>query len=283
MNFQWITEPFQFAFMTRAFIGTSLIAILAAIIGVFIVLKGLAFIGDAVAHTAFTGLATALYFGWPLHLGAFLLAFVTAVGITFLNRAAKVRHDTALAILFTGVFAVGVIIMARMPNFAGDLSALLLGSVLGIRIQELYMIGTTAVVIIALVWLVFHHLVFAVFDPVGAEAAGLPVMGLQLLLMLMLSAAVVVSIQAVGVILVMALLITPAATAGIFTKNIVKMMLLAGGLGLAAAWTGLYLSYYFSLPPGAVIVIITTGEFAIAQLLQQIRTRILRKVITSEV
>ncbi|HHT35905.1 MAG: metal ABC transporter permease [Candidatus Wallacebacter cryptica] len=270
MTFQWITEPFQFSFMTRAFIGTSLIAILAAIVGVFIVLKGLAFIGDAIAHTSFTGLAAALLFGWPLHLGALVLAFGTAVGITILNRTAKVRHDTALAILFTGVFAVGILIMARMPNFAGDLSSLLLGSVLAVRMQELYLIAATALVVAGLVWLVFHHLVFAVFDPVGAEAAGLPVVGLHLLLMLMLSAAVVVSIQAVGVILVMALLITPAAAAGIFTKNIVKMMLAAGVLGLAAAWIGLYIAFYFSLPPGAVIVIITTGEFALALVMKRL-------------
>ncbi len=274
MGLEWVTEPFQYGFMVRAFLGTSLIAVLAAMIGVFIVLKGLAFIGDAIAHVSFAGIALALLLGWPLHLGAFLLASVTAIGITLLNRAAKVRHDTALAILFTGAFAVGVIIMARMPSFGGDLSALLLGSVLGIRSQELWLIGGAVVVLGFMLWLAYHHLVYVAFDPVGAEAAGLPVLGLNILLMLMLSTAVVVSIQSVGVILVMALLITPAAAAGIFTRNLVKMMILAGALGIAATWVGLYLAFYYSLPPGATIVIMTTVEFAAALGVREVKRKL---------
>lgn len=274
MIVEWLYEPFMYGFMTRAFIGTSLITALAAMIGVFIVLKGLAFIGDAVAHTSFTGLAISLLLGWNLYIGAFLLAFITAVGITFLHRTAKVRHDTALAILFTGAFAAGVIIMSSMPSYAGDLSALLLGSVLAIRTQELYMIIAAVIVIAVLLWFNFHRLVFVAFDPVGAEAAGLPVVWLQLLLMLMLSASVVVSIQTVGVILVMALLITPAATAGIFTKKLGKMMLLAAGFGLAATWIGLYISYYFAVPPGATIVVTATGEFAVSLGIRQIQRRL---------
>ncbi|HHX01385.1 MAG TPA: metal ABC transporter permease [Firmicutes bacterium] len=274
MGLEWVTEPFQYGFMVRAFLGTSLIAVLAAMIGVFIVLKGLAFIGDAIAHVSFAGIALALLLGWPLHLGAFLLASVTAIGITLLNRAAKVRHDTALAILFTGAFAAGVIIMARMPSFGGDLSALLLGSVLGIRSQELWLIGGAVVVLGFMLWLAYHHLVYVAFDPVGAEAAGLPVLGLNILLMLMLSTAVVVSIQSVGVILVMALLITPAAAAGIFTRNLVKMMILAGALGIAATWVGLYLAFYYSLPPGATIVIMTTVEFAAALGVREVKRKL---------
>ena len=233
------------------------------------------FIGDAIAHISFAGIALAFLLGWPLHLGAFLLASVTAVGITLLNRAAKVRHDTALAILFTGAFAAGVIILTRMPSFGSDISALLLGSVLGIRSQELWLIGGSVVVIGLLLGLAYHHLVFAAFDPVGAEAAGLPVLGLNILLMLMLSTAVVVSLQSVGVVLVMALLITPAAAAGVFTRNLVKMMALAGALGIAATWIGLYLAYYYSLPPGATIVIITTLEFAAALGIKQVKGRFL--------
>jgi len=273
MSIEWLLEPFQYGFMARAFLGTSLIAVLAAVVGVFIVLKGLAFIGDAVAHVSFTGIALALLLGWQPHLGALLLASATAVGITLLNRTARVRHDTALAILFTGAFAAGVIILTRMPSYGGDISALLLGSVLGIRSQELWLIGGAVVGIGFLLWLAYHHLVFAVFDPVGAEAAGLPVVGLNILLMLMLSTAVVVSIQSVGVILVMALLITPAAAAGMFTRSLVKMMFLAGVFGIAATWIGLYLAFYYSLPPGATIVIVTTLEFALALGIKQIKER----------
>ena len=274
MSIEWLLEPFQYGFMIRAFVGTSLIAVLAAMIGVFIVLKGLSFIGDAIAHISFAGIALALLLGWHPSLGAFLLASGTAVGITVLNRTAKVRYDTALAIVFTRAFAAGVIILARMPSFGGDISALLLGSVLGIRPQELWLIGGAVVMIGLILWLAYHHLVFAVFDPTGAEAAGLPVVGLNMLLTLMLSTAVVVSIQSVGVVLVMALLITPAATAGIFTRRLGRMMVLAGALGMAATWAGLYLAYYYSLPPGATIVIMATIEFGAALGIRQIKRRL---------
>lgn len=276
MMINWLVEPFQFSFMTRAFLGTSLIALLAAMIGVFIVLKGLAFIGDAIAHTSFAGIALSLLFGWNLYVGALILALVTAVGITFLNRTAKVRNDTALAILFTGAFALGIILMTTMPSYAGDLSALLLGSVLAIRSQELYFIVVAVVVVGIVLKVTYHHLVFVVFDPVGAEAAGISVLGFQLLLMIMIGMAVVVSLQTVGVILVMALLITPAATAAIFTRRIGSMMLLASLLGLLATWVGLYISYYFAAPPGATIVLIATAEFALALMLSKVRARLIK-------
>lgn len=277
MIIEWLIDPFQFSFMTRAFLGTSLIAILAAMIGVFIVLKGLAFIGDAIAHTTFAGIAIALIFGWNLYLGALILALATAIGITFLNRTAKVRHDSALAILFTGAFALGIVLMTTLPGYAGDLSSLLLGSVLSIRVQELYFIMAAVVIVGLILKLTFDHLVFVSFDPVGAEAAGVPVLGFQLLLMVMISVAVVVSLQTVGVILVMALLITPAATAAIFTRKIGPMMFFAALFGLAATWIGLYISYYFSAPPGATIVLIATSEFAITLMIVKLRGR-LRKI-----
>lgn len=271
---EWLLEPLQYSFMQRAFIGTSLMAVLAGMVGVFIVLKGLAFMGDAIAHTAFSGMAIALVLGWNIYFGAFLMALATALGITFLNRKAKVRHDTALAILFTGAFAVGVILMATMPSFASDLSNLLLGSVLGIRSQELLIISIAVVVVSILLYLAFEHLVFSAFDPVGAEAAGLPVLGLQILMMTLLCVVVVVSLQSVGVILVMALLITPAATAAIYTRKLKTMMLLSGIFGLLAAWIGLYISYYLSAPPGATIVVVATLEFSFSLLGSAIRNKI---------
>lgn len=276
MIIDWLVEPFQFSFMTRAFIGTSLIALLAAMVGVFIVLKGLAFIGDAIAHTSFAGIAIALLFGWNLYVGALVLALITAIGITFLNRTAKVRNDTALAILFTGAFALGVILMTSLPSYAGDLSSLLLGSVLAIRSQELYFIIGAVFVVGIVLKITYHHLVFVAFDPVGAEAAGIPVLGFQLLLMIMIGLSVVVSLQTVGVILVMALLITPAATAAIFTRRIGPMMLLSALLGLLATWVGLYISYYFSAPPGATIVLIATAEFALALAFSKVRGQLIK-------
>ncbi len=257
-------EPFQFSFMTRALAGTAMIALLSAMIGTFVVLKGLAFIGDAIAHTSFSGLALALLVGMNLYVGALIFALLTAFGVTFLQRTAKMRSDTALAIMFTGAFSFGIILLAAMPNFAGDLTALLLGSVLGIRMQELYWIAGAVLVTAAILALVWDHLVYVSFDPVGAEAAGLPVTKIQLLLLSLIAGAIVVSIQAVGMILVVALLITPAATASIFTRRLVPMMIVAAGFGLLAVFVGLLLSYYLSAPPGATIVLVATLEFGIA-------------------
>ncbi len=258
-----LLEPFQFTFMTRALAGTAMIAMLSAMIGTFVVLKGLAFIGDAIAHTSFSGLAMALLLGMNLYVGALIFALLTVFGVTFLQRKAKMRSDTALAIMFTGAFAFGIILLSAMPNFAGDLSALLLGSVLGIRLPELYWIGGTVILTAAILALVWDHLVYVSFDPVGAEAAGLPVTKIQLLLLSLIAAAIVVSIQAVGMILVVALLITPAASASLLTQRLVPMMIVAAGFGLLAVFIGLLLSYYLSAPPGATIVLVATLEFGL--------------------
>ena len=264
-----LLEPFQFAFMTRALLGTAMIALLSAMIGTFVVLKGLAFIGDAIAHSSFSGLALALLLGLNLYVGALFFALLTAFGVTFLQRSAKMRSDTALAIMFTGAFSFGIILLSALPNFAGDLSALLLGYVLGIRLQEIYWIGGTVLLTAGILAVTWDHLIYVSFDPVGAEAAGLPVTKLQLLLLSLIAAAIVVSIQAVGMILVVALLITPAATASIFTKRLLPMMLVAAAFGLTAVFIGLLLSYYLSAPPGATIVLAATVEFGLALLVHK--------------
>ncbi len=273
---EFVLEPFQFAFMSRALAGTAMIALLSAMIGTFVVLKGLAFIGDAIAHTSFSGLALAILVGMNLYVGALIFALVTAFGVTFLQRTAKMRSDTALAIMFTGAFSFGVILLSTMPNFAGDLSALLLGSVLGIRVQELYWIGGAVILTASILAVTWDHFVFVSFDPVGAEAAGLPVTRLQMLLLGLIATAIVVSIQAVGMILVVALLITPAATASLFTKRLVPMMMSAAGFGLVAVSVGLLMSYYLSAPPGATIVLAATLTFAAALAVSSARRRLLQ-------
>ena len=155
MSLETLLEPFRFSFMIRAFLGTGIIAVIAAIVGTFVVLKGLAFMGDAIAHTAFTGSAVALLLGVNLYAGAMAFALMTALGVVTLTRVSRVKNDTALAILFTGFFAVGVIVLSVMPGFAGDLSSLLLGSVMAIQVNEIYIIAVTALII--LLMLAFFH------------------------------------------------------------------------------------------------------------------------------
>jgi len=261
MNLELILEPFQYAFMVRAFVGVGLIAVVAAVIGTFVVLKGLAFMGDAIAHTAFTGIALGLLLGIGIHLSALFFALLTALGVVLLTRVSNVRNDTALAILFTGVFALGIVLLSTSPGFVGDLNSLLLGSVLAMQSREIALIGGFALLLLAVLVLFFSRFVLVSFDPIGAEAAGFPVVAFQSLLLALIAVAIVISIQAVGVILVVALLITPPATAGLLTKGLKLQMVLAAAFGLASSVLGLYISYFWGAPPGATVVLVATLFF----------------------
>lgn len=271
MNLELILEPFQYAFMVRAFVGVGLIAVVAAVIGTFVVLKGLAFMGDAIAHTAFTGIALGLLLGIGIHLSALFFALLTALGVVLLTRVSNVRNDTALAILFTGVFALGIVLLFTSPGFVGDLNSLLLGSVLAMQSREIALIGGFALLLLAVLVLFFSRFVLVSFDPIGAEAAGFPVVAFQSLLLALIAVAIVISIQAVGVILVVALLITPPATAGLLTKGLKLQMVLAAAFGLASSVLGLYISYFWGAPPGATVVLVATLFFAVVLVVQRLR------------
>ncbi|MDI9439802.1 MAG: metal ABC transporter permease [Limnochordia bacterium] len=271
MNLELILEPFQYAFMVRAFVGVGLIAVVAAVIGTFVVLKGLAFMGDAIAHTAFTGIALGLLLGIGIHLSALFFALLTALGVVLLTRVSNVRNDTALAILFTGVFALGIVLLSTSPGFVGDLNSLLLGSVLAMQSREIALIGGFALLLLAVLVLFFSRFVLVSFDPIGAEAAGFPVVAFQSLLLALIAVAIVISIQAVGVILVVALLITPPATAGLLTKGLKLQMVLAAAFGLASSVLGLYISYFWGAPPGATVVLVATLFFAVVLVVQRLR------------
>ena len=271
MNLELILEPFQYAFMVRAFVGVGLIAVVAAVIGTFVVLKGLAFMGDAIAHTAFTGIALGLLLGIGIHLSALFFALLTALGVVLLTRVSNVRNDTALAILFTGVFALGIVLLSTNPGFVGDLNSLLLGSVLAMQSREIALIGGFALLLLAVLVLFFSRFVLVSFDPIGAEAAGFPVVAFQSLLLALIAVAIVISIQAVGVILVVALLITPPATAGLLTKGLKLQMVLAAAFGLASSVLGLYISYFWGAPPGATVVLVATLFLAVVLVVQRLR------------
>lgn len=273
MNLELLLEPLQYGFMVRAFVGVGLVAVVAAAIGTFVVLKGLAFMGDAIAHTAFTGIAVGLLLGISIHVSALFFALVTSLGVVVLTRVSNVRNDTALAILFTGVFALGIVLLSTSPGFTGDLNSLLLGSVLAIQAREIVLIAAFALLLVVVLVLFFPQLVLASFDPLGAEAAGFPVVLFQSLLLALTAVAIVISIQAVGVVLVVALLITPAATAGLVTKRLKLQILLAALFGLVSSFLGLYISYFFGAPPGATVVLVATLFFTAALTIQRLRSR----------
>lgn len=258
--------------MVRAFLGTTLIAVLAGILGTFVILKGLALMGEAIAHASFSGLVLAKILAWPTQVGALLFGLVTAGVVTFLNRATRLKADSALVILLTGGFSLGLI-GVTLTGMTGDLTALLVGQILGIGVADLYWILGAVLVTLLVMLFAFPHLVYISFDPRGAEASGLPVARLQMLLLSLIALGIVITFQAAGVILVIALLVTPAATASLFTKEIGTTIRLAILLGIIGSWSGLYLSYYLALPSGATIVAFLCLQFGLGLALRSRRPK----------
>jgi manganese/iron transport system permease protein len=260
----FFVDPFTYGFMQRGLVATLLIGVVCAVMGTFVVLKGLAFIGDAVSHAAFPGLVIAYILGLPLYLGGAVAAVGTALAIGLVSRRGRLRFDTSVGVLFAGTFAFGVLLFSTINGYVGDLLGYLLGNVLGITIGDLVQVAVLGAIVLAIVFLTRKELLFATFDPLGAAASGLPVAALEYLLLGLLGVTIVVSIQAVGVILVVAMLVTPAATAQLVVVRFERLMLLAGALAMVAALSGLYLSFYLNVASGASIVLVETLFFGIA-------------------
>jgi len=259
-----LVEPLRYGFLLRALVAAVLVGAICALVGSYVVLKGLAFIGDALAHVAFTGIVVAFLAGFSFYVGALAAAVAAGLGIGWVTRRVGLSTDTAIGIVFSGVFALGVVLMAiGIRTYTVDLFSYVFGDILAVRARDLWMIGAAGVLVLAVMVLLYKELLFAHFDPVVAEAAGLPVGALQLLLLLLLSVTVVVSVQAVGVVLVLAMLVTPAATAALVARRMPSLMALAVLFGAVAALVGFYLSYYWSVPSGGAIVLVATALFAL--------------------
>jgi manganese/iron transport system permease protein len=262
-----LTDPLASGFMQRGLAAGVMVALVCGVMGSYVVLKGLAFIGDAVSHAAFPGLVIAYLLGVPLYLGGSVAAIATALAIAWVSRRGGLRFDTAVGVLFAGMFALGVLLFTTIEGYAGDLLGYLVGNVLFITAEDLLQLAVLAVVVLAVVLLLRKELLYAAFDPGGAQASGLPVARLEYLLLGLLGVTIVVSIQAVGIILVVAMLVTPAATAQLLVVRFSRLMALAAAIGVASALVGLYLSYYLNVASGAAIVLVETLAFTLALLL----------------
>lgn len=262
-----LIEPLQLAFMQRALLAALLIAVVGGVVGTFVVLKGLAFIGDALAHAAFAGVATAYVLGGSIYLGSVLAAVATALAIGFVSRRARVSFDTAIGILFVGAFAFGIMLISASRSYTVDLFSFVFGDVLGVGWDDLRVIAILAVLVLALVALFYREAVFTAYDPTMAEASGVPVTAVQYGQLALVAVATVVAIKVVGIVLVVAMLVTPAATARLLVRHIPHMMALATLFGALAAVTGLYLSYYLNVASGAAVVLVATGLFLLTLVL----------------
>ena len=258
---EFLVAPFEFGFMQRALLGGVLVAAICALVGTYVVLRGLAFVGDALAHAAFPGVVIAYLLKGNIYLGAMLFALATALGVGVVSRHGRVSHDTAIGILFAGAFALGGLLMSTIQGYTVDLFSFLFGNVLGISERELWLVAFLGGVVVLTITVLYKELLLLSFDPTVAEAMGYPVQAFNHLLLGLIAVTIVISIQAVGIILVVALLVTPSATAYLLTQRFFQMMVLGVVLAALAAVIGLYLSYYLNVASGAAIVLVSTCLF----------------------
>ena len=256
-----LIEPLTFPFMQRALLATLIVAVACAVVGAFVVSKGLAFMGDALAHASFAGIALALLLRRSIYLGAAAAAVVMSLAITLVSRRGRVSADTASGVLFAGAFSLGIVLISPARNYTVDLFAYVFGNVLGIGNEDVVVIAGTGLVVILTVVLLYRELVFVAFDPVMAETEGIPVGLLQSLLLGLIGLTVMAAVKALGIVLVVAMLVTPAATASMLTHRFHGIMLLGAALAAIASVVGLYVAFYANVASGASTVLVSTLLF----------------------
>jgi ABC-type Mn2+/Zn2+ transport system permease subunit len=261
-----LIEPFiRFQFMRNSLLAIVLVGTLCATIGVYVVLRRMAFIGDALAHTVLPGIVFAYFNGISLFFGAVVAGLLTALGIGWLSRRETLREDTAIGIMFTFMFALGILLISTARSFR-DFTHILFGNVLGVTPNDLTLIGIVAAIVLGALILFHKEFELTSFDPIHAEVIGLRADRLRYGLLILLALTVVTAIQAVGVVLTSAMLVTPAATASLLTNRLPRMMLIAVSVAISAGVIGLYASYRYNVASGAAIVLACTVLFGLAWL-----------------
>lgn len=271
----WLSAPFRFSFMQTALLAAVLAGLTCASIGVYVVLRRMAFIGDALSHTILPGVVVAYLNQWNLAGGALVAGVITALGIGWLSRRDVIREDTAIGVVFTGMFAFGVLLMSTARSFR-DFTHILFGNILGVTRGDLELIAAITVAVLALLFLFHKELELTSFDPIHAEVIGLRASRLRYLLLVLLAFTVVSCVQIVGVVMTTALLITPAATASLLTTRLWRMMAIAAVVAIASGIIGLYASFYANVSSGAAIVLACTGFFAVAWMIHGLRHILVR-------
>nr|WP_275433271.1 anchored repeat-type ABC transporter permease subunit [Corynebacterium imitans] len=256
----------QLAFLPRALAAAVCASVLCAVVGCFVVLRGMAFIGDAVAHAVFPGVAVAFALHASVLLGGAVAGALVAILIAVLSQRRTIKEDAIIGIVFAAAFALGLVIISRVEGYTASLSAFLFGSLTGVSPRDLWVSGITGVLIIAVMVALRPWLTAVALDRETARAMHLPVAVLDLALYLCVTAAVVVSVQTIGNILVIALLVTPASAARLFTDNLETMMVLAALIGIAGSVLGVWLAWSFDSPTGATIVLCVTAIFGLSWL-----------------
>jgi len=265
-----ILDPLRYAFMIRGLTAAVMVGIVCAVVGTYVVLRGMAFFGDALAHAILPGVAVGYLVGGAvtgsLFWWALLAAVLSAFGIGAISRSTAIKEDTAIGIIFAGMFALGIALISTVRNYTVDLAHFLFGNVLGVRSADLWLTGLFGGLVLLTVFLFYKEFLVISFDPVLAATLRLPARLLDYLLMVLIAVVIVVSLQTVGVALMVAMLVTPAATAYLLTRRLPVMMALAALIGALSGVVGLYISYYVGVASGAAIVLVCTMTFLLALL-----------------
>ncbi len=259
-----LVEPLRYPFMVRGLLASLMVGTLCAVVGSYVVLRGMAFFGDALAHAILPGIAIAYLLEINLFWGALAMGLLTAVGIGYLSRRGQVKEDTAIGVIFAGSFALGVALLSTVQTYSVDLAHILFGNVLGVSNSDLVLTAALGAIVLLLVILLYKELLVISFDPILAATLRLPLTALQYLLLVLIALTVVVSLQTVGLALMVAMLVTPAATAYLLTRRLWHMMIVGAAIGAVSSVAGLYLSFYVNVSSGAAVVLVCTAFFAAA-------------------
>lgn len=262
-----LIEPLQYSFMQRSLMIAIIVGLLCAVVGSYLMVQRLALLGDAISHSVLPGLAIAFMLGGNIYIGAFIAGVVSTIAIAWIQTRSPIKEDAAMGIVLSAFFALGITLITLIQKTQKiDLSHFLFGNILGVTSAEVRDTAIIAAIVLIVVFLLYKELLFYTFDPLGAQAAGLPVNQLNFGLMLLIALTIVASMKTVGVILVLALLITPGATAYLLVKRLHQVMILGAFIGVISSISGMYLSYYYNLPSGPAIVLVASGLFVLALL-----------------
>ncbi|MDV2995595.1 MAG: Manganese transport system membrane protein MntB [Chroococcidiopsis sp. SAG 2025] len=260
-----LIESLQYGFMQRSLVVAILVGLLCAVVGSYLMVQRLALLGDAISHSVLPGLAIAFLVGANIFVGAFIAGVISTLLIAWIRTRSPIKEDAAMGIVFSAFFALGITLITTIQKQNKiDLNHFLFGNILGVTFDDVRDTAIIATVVLIVVFLLYKELLFYTFDPLGAQAAGLPVNQLNFGLMLLIALTIVASMKAVGVILVLSLLITPGATAYLLVTRLHQVMILGAAIGIVSSISGMYLSYFFNLPSGPAIVLVVSGLFALA-------------------
>lgn len=262
----WLVDPWQHTFMQHAFLAIILVGIICGAIGVFVILRGLAFLGDALAHAIFPGVVVAFILGGNFLIGALIAAVLVSLGIGGISQGGRITNDTAVGVLFVGAFSLGIALMSTRSGYTRDLNTFLFGSILGVTRSDLLLTVGVGVIVLVGILVFRRELTMISFDRTFSKSHGLNLWLFDQLFLVLLALAIVISLQTVGNILVLAMLVTPAASARMLTNRLRTMVLLSTLIGSLAGVAGLYVSYYQGVPSGAAVVLVATLLFGVIYL-----------------